>query len=389
MSISNIVQNQNKKKTRDVVQQSNAEQLEKGFPHFLFLINFIEFLNDESAIQLLKTNKWYYATQYPRYKLKESYDLTKLCLSMNRSKHPVVRFIKDIGNDEIRMIETLNLVHVLEFSFSDSFDDTIYFENDEFSILPNTLTTLNLGENFDDNVDYWLPISLLHLKFGNYFDQKVDHLPENLLTLYLGDEFNQSIDKLPSKLTKLVFQSKNYRCTSIFNQSINLLPENLLTLHLSDAFNQSVDRLPSNLTELVFGSSFNQTVDLLPENLLMLQFSYSFNQSVDKLPSNLTILEFLGPLFEQPVNNLPVNLKELTFGEQFNQRIDKLPLGLISLTFAQGFEEQGKELILKNKEIHDYIIEHDGTPPPEFDDFDTGVVWFDDDFEGVEGDNSN
>ena len=68
--------------------------------------------------------------------------------------------------------------------------------------LPNSLTHLKFGWNFDQSVNN-LPNSLTHLKFGKDFNQAVDNLPESLIHLKLGEMFNQPVDNLPNSIIKL------------------------------------------------------------------------------------------------------------------------------------------------------------------------------------------
>ena len=99
---------------------------------------------------------------------------------------------------------------------------------------------------FEDNFDEELTPDILKflskhqkVKFGKYFNQSVDNLPESLTHLEFGDMFNQPVENLPNSLTHLEFSCISY-------------------------FNQAVENLPNGLTHLIFGSSFSQTVDNLP-----------------------------------------------------------------------------------------------------------------------------
>jgi hypothetical protein len=103
-------------------------------------------------------------------------------------------------------------------------NEIIFFENFNSQLSDEIIQTIN--ETKCDTII-----------FGNYFNQKVDQLPNSILSLTFGNSFNQSIDNLPQKLTSLTFRNN-------FNQNVDLLPNSILSLTFGYCFNQPVDNLP-------------------------------------------------------------------------------------------------------------------------------------------------
>lgn len=82
------------------------------------------------------------------------------------------------------------------------------------------------------------------IEFGNFFNEKVDNLPDNITHIHFGlYSFNQSVDNLPCNITHLYF-SQN------FNQSVDFLPCSVEVIHFGYHFNQKINNLPSNVKEL-------------------------------------------------------------------------------------------------------------------------------------------
>jgi hypothetical protein len=120
----------------------------------------------------------------------------------------------------------------------------------------------------DINCPRNLPNSITHLTFGSDFDQQVDYLPNSITHLTFGENFNQPVGhqgcedincprNLPNSITHLKFGRD-------FNQSVNNLPNSITHLTFGRFFNQPVDYLPNSITHLTFGKKFNQKVDILP-----------------------------------------------------------------------------------------------------------------------------
>ena len=205
--------------------------------------------------------------------------------------------------------------------------EIIYKDNTEAKKW-NNIIKLYLGQeyNFEMKPCPFLT-NLTDLRFGYYFNQNVDNLPNTLTHLRFGYYFNQNIDNLPNNLTHLTFGEK-------FNKNLTNLSKTLTHLIIGKFFNQNIDNLPSSLTHLTLGEYFDQRVDCLPENLTHLTLGYYFNQNVNNLPKKLTHLT-LGHYFDQPVENLPKGLTNLTLGRDFNKNVDNLPNTLTHLIFPR------------------------------------------------------
>jgi hypothetical protein len=125
--------------------------------------------------------------------------------------------------------------------------------------LPQSLTELNLGCYAGLLSKVQLPESVERLQINSQFDGEPFlfdlRLPTRLRSLRLGVYFNclpLPGVVLPASLTELYVDPDN----KYFNQPLECLhlPEGLLSLHLPHCFNQPLE-LPTTLTELQFGNS--------------------------------------------------------------------------------------------------------------------------------------
>ena len=91
-------------------------------------------------------------------------------------------------------LELLNHFPMIkEIMFHNDFNESI----NDGSILPNTLTHITFGENFNQSINN-LPNSMFYLKFGRNFDQTIDHLPDSIIHLEFDQQegrFNQPTNK--------------------------------------------------------------------------------------------------------------------------------------------------------------------------------------------------
>jgi len=95
------------------------------------------------------------------------------------------------------IILPLNLLHLEVF-------------DEDISIVPRTLITLKLSNDFNNPIDNYLPNNLQKLTFGNFFNHPVDNLPSGLLKVRFGDKFNQRINKLPLTIIDLTITNHEY-----------------------------------------------------------------------------------------------------------------------------------------------------------------------------------
>ncbi len=231
---------------------------------------------------------------------------------------------------DMTMLSSCQLKTLKLMTFLDN-NNNIYNNNIVFQPLiadinlitfPKTLTSLSLGNHFDDTIHpNTLPNTLLTLEFGDKFNQIIhkNTLPSSLTSLSFGEHFNQLLSQFSHREIKL----------------IHTLPRSLKTLHFGFHFNQEifVETLPNTLTELKLGSSFNNKF-VLPTGLLYLTFGSQFNQPIlpNVFPSFLKVLHF-GCNFNQSIgsHNLPLSLNRLELPGHFNQQLDLTQF--TSLTF--------------------------------------------------------
>jgi hypothetical protein len=184
--------------------------------------------------------------------------------------------------------------------------------------LPANLTSLRLGEGFNQKVEGWvLPASLLSIDMECSFNQTITEwcLPANLLSINMEVEFDQPVIGwvLPNSMTSITL-------AYYFKQPVIgwILPNNLQILNMGCDFNQPVEGwiLPHSLTTIEMGSYFNQPVCdwILPNSLTSLKLGDAFNQPIDGwiLPNNMNRLD-VGLSFDQCVKRLklPFSLRSI------------------------------------------------------------------------------
>ena len=109
------------------------------------------------------------------------------------------------------------------------------------------------------------PVSIQKIKFGYYFNQEINNLPNNITHLIFGWKFNQDVSELPNSLTYLDFGHN---------------------------FNQDVSQLPNSLTCLMFWWDFDQDISRFPKSLIYIQiFKYEFEHSLNPYLYHLTGFE--------------------------------------------------------------------------------------------------
>lgn len=91
--------------------------------------------------------------------------------------------------------------------------------NKQILLTLNNLTHLAFGDYFDLPIDSDIfPPSLLHLGFGQNFNQPIKNLPPKITHLYFGEKFNQQLRNIPKTVTHLGF---GY----LFEQSVEFPPK--------------------------------------------------------------------------------------------------------------------------------------------------------------------
>ena len=151
----------------------------------------------------------------------------------------------------------------------------IYFSSTN---IPNCITHLIFGAQFNQKIKNCIPNSVTHLTFGYAFNQKIKNcIPNNITHLTFGRSFNQKIkDCIPNSVTHLIFGVQ-------FNRKIkNYIPNSVSHLTFGFYFNQEIkNNIPNSVTHLTFGHWFNQEIkDYIPNSVTHLTFGFNFNQNI-------------------------------------------------------------------------------------------------------------
>jgi hypothetical protein len=215
-------------------------------------------------------------------------------------------------------------------------------------VLPSTLTSINMGEQFNNPVIGWvLPASLTSIHMGCEFNRKVIGwvLPTSLTSINMGSEFNNPVIgwSLPNTLTSI--DMGMYFDDSVIGW---LLPPSLTSIKMGREFNRSVIgwKLPASLTSIKMGWKFNNPVIgwELPPGLMKLNMGKSFNQPVIgwTLPDHLESI-IMANEFDQPVIgwSLPQYLSSLSMGLHFDHDVIGwvLPHHLLSINMGSNFNK--------------------------------------------------
>ena len=219
--------------------------------------------------------------------------------------------------------------------------------------------TLILRPRFNAPIDEKLMKMILKckkIKFNDLFNQFLPQLPDCITHITFGSNFNKPIgikedDKdyglmetqncLPRNLVFLKFGK-------FFNQRVDNLPPTITHLIFGEYFEQPVDHLPVSLKYLKFGESFKEKVDHLPPNVKLLKFGDFFNQSLSNIPPSVEVI-YTGFNYSQPLIGLPEGLKFITIGNNYRHSIQELPdsVEVIALGYFKGEELEGKRQVIR------------------------------------------
>lgn len=143
-------------------------------------------------------------------------------------------------------------------------DQKIVFRN-SLTEIPRTLTTLHLGNYFNEPIDWIVDVPVENLQLGYHFNQKITKVPPTLKILNLGGCFRHPIDFLADS--------------------------QLVELRLSDCFDLVITKLPPTLKVVNLGYFYNHPIDFLADYpITHIRLSKCFNQKITKLPSTLKIM---------------------------------------------------------------------------------------------------
>ena len=255
----------------------------------------LEMIN--TNINLFKTCKRYYFHKSIFYKeyIADLQDL-KYHMEPTEVKHHILRYntphwlLDYIHNNTFKIINyNQSVIHFSNLTYL-SFDLNF---NQPLGKLPNTLTHLVLGNNFNQIVA--LPDYLIELTIGDKFDKPLK-LPMTLKHLTLGIHFNQilQLPDLESLTLGICYDRplelpptlKYLTLGAFFNQPL-VLPNNLKSLILGEVFNQTLV-LPDTLKSVTFGGGFNQIFNF-PTKLKYIKLTKYYNKliDVDSIPKNV------------------------------------------------------------------------------------------------------
>ena len=233
--------------------------------------------------------------------------------------------------------------------------------------LPSSLVHLSFGDSFNQEVNN-LPLPLKHLAFGSAFNLSVDLLP-NLETITLGRDFQRSINLLPETLTKLTMVSYDFNnklppllfthvniISNIFDQPIEFLSPRLISLKLPTYYTCKLELLPY-LTSLTHLRCVDEVITSFPDSLTSFHcldpcaketMDVISNSSLSSLqldiclqtplllPHSLKTLKLSNGFWVEgrvkfPLNDLPASLTRLEFGQDRLPTVGNLPASLTHL----------------------------------------------------------
>lgn len=143
------------------------------------ILLFTEYLDDKHAITLLRSNKYIYNHVFRFYKCKFYYDILYF---QHKARIPdLVRKLLVRGNVDSSFVLSRDPSHIKRLYYSS-------LENPVIVGLFCNITHLEFCREFNTPINNrdLLPNSITNLNFGNEFNQSVDHLPSNLTTLTFG-----------------------------------------------------------------------------------------------------------------------------------------------------------------------------------------------------------
>jgi len=229
------------------------------------------------------------------------------------------------------------------------YEKAIYFEKAEYDIankIQLKITHLSFETNHD-NLIRGIPKTVIHLIFGDRFNQSIHQLiPQSVTHLTFGHNFNREIGHdIPPSVTHLTF---GYN----FNREINnSIPPSVTHLTFGHCFNKILGQkcikkrfIPKSVTHLTFGNKFNNPISgylclvgvsykYIPSSVIRLTFGNDFNQKIEHdtyfgcahkyIPSSVTYLE-LGNNFDQSLCGVPQSVGNLKINGRYNPLIQHL-----------------------------------------------------------------
>lgn len=185
----------------------------------------------------------------------------------------------------------------------------------------NCLTKVYLEEKVT------LPILVTHIHFDYYFDDDLEnYIPNTVITVIFDVYFKKCWKPRPSWMT--LFRSR-----------------------LRGQLQKGV--IPNSVKRLNIGQRSNKTIkDCIPNSVNYLNLG-DYNKSFDGfIPSSVE--DLILPNFNQPLtkNSIPKTIKQIVFGDYFNQEIDDcIPSSVTYLIFGKKFDKDINNFLKENKTI--------------------------------------
>ena len=221
------------------------------------------------------------------------------------------------------------------------------FNRNISSALPNGITHLTFGRDFNQSIDGKIPPSVTHLKFGHYFNKRITQtLPLGITHLTFRGEYTHDIDGIiPTSVTHLVLSDRFDR--SITRNGSPCLPNGIIHLTFGNFFNQDIHgAIPLTVTHLIFGSNFNQVIGTndafyLPSGLIWLELGECFQQSIKHIPCSITHLVLKRTYDKTIYGEIPFGIKHLTI----SSIVSIIPSSVTHLTITDQGNKQIQGLI--------------------------------------------
>lgn len=226
--------------------------------------------------------------------------------------------------------------------------NTIHLENSQNL---SSLTYLKFGNTFNSEIDsITFPQHLTHLIFGRFFNKPLNNNTlktiQTLHTIKFGTYFNQTIQNLPNSLKKLRFRE-------YFAQNLDNLPTNLTYLNFKRADNTpQLSKLPNTVKTIKYrGFTFLNKIENLPPNLeKFVLYCDRFNSQME-LPNSITQLYLKINTFWMETK-LPTNLQKLQLTtSKFNTNLELQYCEKLT-HFSLNFDHPQAKLILPNSLTH-------------------------------------
>lgn len=250
------------------------------------------------------------------------------------------------------------------FKFGSQFNENIkgLIEGIMYTFIPTKLETLIFGSNFNKDVNGALPKSLIKLKFGCDFNNKIydGTIPDKVKYLEFGECFDQDIyNKIPESVTHLTFGNisniniKNKIPNSVTHLTFGKKKYNFKTnASINSKFNQCIkDCIPKSVTHLILQGKFNQNIKgCIPNSVTHLTLGGEFKQDLKGCFHNgLTHLVLYGSFPLNLKGNLPDTITHLTLGAEFNDiLIGILPNKLTHLILGFRYNQPLYKIILND-----------------------------------------